>query len=787
MACNPRPIRGTSGPDSAPQKGHQFSRAHPPVVPAAGGLAGPASSRQRKGMVHMTEPAGPQSGGAVPMSEPAIVEVTRTGIVTSWNPGAVRLYGYREEEIVGCGADVLRPADRRAEQADILRRVTAAGRSERYEADMARKDGTMVTVSLTVAPIVGPAGDVVGVRAVSWEVGRQQAGQAQVAATIDSERRVARHAQERTDAQRRDARDAHDLLDVNAGTQRRYARDAQDRFDVNAGTQRRYARDAQDHAEATQDIERRDAEDLFDARRDGERREAPGKRQRQAGATIDSERRDARHVQERTDTQRRDARDAQDLINVNADAQRRDARDAQERIDVRADTQRRDARDAQDQAEAAQDSERRAAQDLFDARRDGERREALEQNEGLHAKVRQIQRMDSLGQLAGGVAHDFNNLLTIILSYATFVSRRLAEAAESGVDGSWDEASADMAHIQHAVERSAALTRQLLTFASREAIRPLALDLNEVIANVEELLRRAIGEHIELATSLADGLWPVLADAGKLEQVLVNLAVNARDAMPDGGTLTISTENITTQDITTGANPAGADPKTPRERQVQLRVGDTGTGMTADVIEHVFEPFFTTKAAGRGTGLGLATVYGILTQADASIQISSLPGMGTTFTIMLPVTDEAAATAAEPARFDWEPHGETILVVEDDDELREATKRIFATAGYHVIAAASGPEAIEIARNHDGPIDLLVTDIVMPHMLGAEAAKRIRAIKPGAAVLYMSGYAWPVQASQGRLDPDVVLVEKPFSGADLLAQAGHALSGHNPALSPNGG
>jgi hypothetical protein len=734
-------------------------------------------------MMHMTERAGQESRAAVPMSEPAIVELTRSGIVTGWSPGAALLYGYQEKEIVGRGADVLQPADRQAEQEDVLRRVTAGGRSERYEADMVRKDGTVVRVSWTVAPIVGPAGDVAGVRAVSWEVSGQRAGQDQVAATIDSERREARHAQERTDAQRRDARDAHDLLDVNAGTQRRYARDAQDRFDVNVGTQRRYARDAQDHAEATQDIERQDAEDLYDARRDGERRGAPGKRQRQAGATIDSERRHARHVQERTDTQRRDARDAQDLINVNADTQRRYARDAQERIDVRADSQRRDARDAQDQAEAAQDSERRAAQDLFDARRDGERREALEQNEGLHAKVREIQRMDSLGQLAGGVAHDFNNLLTIILSYATFVSLRIAAAAESGVDGSWDEARADMAQVRQAVERSAALTRQLLTFASRETIRPLALDLNEVIANVEELLRRAIGEHIELATSLADGLWPVLADAGKLEQVLVNLAVNARDAMPDGGTLTISTENITAQDITTGANPAGADPKTPQERQVQLRVGDTGTGMTADVIEHVFEPFFTTKAAGRGTGLGLATVYGILTQADASIQISSLPGMGTTFTIMLPVTDEAAASAAEPAHFDWEPHGETILVVEDEDELREATKRIFAAAGYHVLAAASGPEAIEIARNHDGPIHLLVTDIVMPHMLGAEAAKRIRAIKPGAAVLYISGYTRPVHASQGRLDPGVVLVEKPFSDADLLVQAGQALSAHNPVWS----
>jgi PAS domain S-box-containing protein len=628
----------------------------------------------------MTEPAGRESDAAVTTPEHAIIDMTQTGIVTSWNPAAALLYGYLEEEIVGRGADVLCPAGRRAEEAAVLRRVTAGGWTERYEADRVCKDSTVVTVWVTTAPIISRAGAVVGVSAVSWKVGGQQAVQDQAGGTIDSERRDARHAQERTDAQRRGARDAH----------------------------------------------------------------------------------------ERTDVQ--------------ADTQRRDARHAQERIDVQAGAQRRDARDAQDQAEAAQDSERRDAQDFFDARRDGERREALEQNEALHAQVRQIQRMDSLGQLAGGVAHDFNNLLAVILSYATFVSRRLAVAAESGGDGQWDQARADMAHIQQAVERAAALTRQLLAFASREAIRPLALDLNEVIAGVEELLRRAVGAHIELTTSLADGLQPILADAGKLEQVLVNLAVNARDAMPDGGMLTIATENITT-----AANSVGEDPGADQERRVLLRVSDTGTGMTADVIEHAFEPFFTTKVASRGTGLGLATVYGILTQAGADIQISSQPGAGTTFTVVLPVTDEAAAPAGEPAPSFWEPRGETVLVVEDEDELREVTRRIFADAGYRVIAAASGPEALEIARNHDGPIHLLVTDIVMPQMLGTEVALRMRAIKPDAGVLYMSGYAWPLLAAKGRLDHDAVLVEKPFSDTALLVKAGQALSGCNREVSTSQG
>ena len=722
--------------------------------------------------MHMTEPAGQKAGAAVLTSDHAIIDMTKTGVVTSWNPAAVLLYGYLEEEIVSRSSDVLCPAARRAEEADILHRVTAGGRTEHYEADRVCKDGTVVTVSVTMAPIISPVGAVVGVSAVSWKASGQQAAQDQVEGTIDSERRDAREIQERTDTQRRDARDAQERTDVQADTQRQDARDAQERIDVQAGSQRRDARDTQDQTEAAQDSERRDAQDLFDVRRDSERRETQD--QDQDEAATETGRRDA---QERTDTQRRGARDAQERTDVQADTQRQDARDAQERIDVQAGSQRRDARDTQDQTEAAQDSERRDAQDLFDARRDSERREALAQNKGLHAQVQQIQRMESLGQLAGGVAHDFNNLLAIILSYVTFVSHRIAEAAESGGDQSWDQARADVVHVQQAVERAAALSRQLLAFASREAIRPLALNLNEVIADVEELLRRAIGEHITLTTSLADGLWPILADAGKLEQVLVNLAVNARDAMPAGGTLTIATENITT-----AADSARGDPDAHQEHHVQLQVSDTGTGMTADVIERAFEPFFTTKEATRGTGLGLATVYGILIQAGAHIQISSQPGNGTTFTIVLPVTDEAAAPARKPAPSSWEPHGETILLVEDDSDLREATGRIFAAAGYHVIAAASGPGALETARNHHGPIDLLVTDIVMPHMLGTEVAEIMRVIKPGAAELYMSGYAWPAHAPQTRLRPDVILVEKPFSDADLLAKAGQALADRNQAL-----
>jgi len=391
----------------------------------------------------------------------------------------------------------------------------------------------------------------------------------------------------------------------------------------------------------------------------------------------------------------------------------------------------------------------------------------------LEDQLIEAQRLESLGQLAAGVAHDFNNLLAVILNYVSFVSEEITAATEPAVAQYLESASADLAQVKKAAERAAELTHQLLVFARREVVRPRVLNLDSVVAAVEEMLRRTLGEHIEFVIKLAGDLWPVLADSGQLERVLVNLAVNARDAMPDGGTLTIDTANVIT-DADTIAGVPGAPPG----RTVRLRVSDTGTGMPADVAQHIFEPFFTTKPKGDGTGLGLATVYGIVSQAGGTIHISSEPGAGTTFSIVLPVTTEAAAVIAEPAPYQRVAKGETVLVVEDEAALREVASRILARAGYRVITAASGPEAIEIARGHHAAIHLLVTDVVMPQMLGKEVAKRIKAIVPGIDVLFMSGYARPVLAAQGRLDPGVALVQKPFSEADLLAMAGQVLDGH---------
>ena len=315
------------------------------------------------------------------------------------------------------------------------------------------------------------------------------------------------------------------------------------------------------------------------------------------------------------------------------------------------------------------------------------------QQEKSQEQLAQAQRLESLGQLAGGVAHDFNNLLAVILNYTAFAAEELTAVTESDWAERCEAARGDLEQISRAGQRAAGLTRQLLAFARREVVQPRVLDLDTVITAVEEMLRRTLGEHVELVTSLAGDLQPVLADPGQLEQVLVNLAVNARDAMPGGGTLTMDTSNITVD-----AESIAGGSKAPPGQNVRLRVSDTGTGMPPDVIEHAFEPFFTTKKDGGGTGLGLATVYGILTQADGHIHIYSDPGGGTTFSIMLPATSQAATPKAAEMAYQRTPRGETVLVVEDEAALREVTRRILARNGYRVITAASGPE--EIGRAH---------------------------------------------------------------------------------------
>jgi two-component system cell cycle sensor histidine kinase/response regulator CckA len=385
---------------------------------------------------------------------------------------------------------------------------------------------------------------------------------------------------------------------------------------------------------------------------------------------------------------------------------------------------------------------------------EAERRRLREETDRqkLEARMQQAQRLESLGQLAGGIAHDFNNLLAVILNYAAFI---IEDAAGS-------PPAADAEQIARAARRGSDLTHQLLAFARREVIRPRPLDLNAVVTEVHQMLDRSLGEHIDLTVRTTDALPAVMADPGQMEQVLVNLAVNARDAMPTGGRLTIETAEVRV-DAEHSAARAGLSPG----RYLRLRVSDSGTGMPKEVIDKAFEPFFTTKPSGQGTGLGLATVYGIITQAGGTVQIYSEPGIGTTFTILLPVTDvQAQEVVPEETDERLAGHGATVLVVEDEDALREVTSRILVRGGYTVLTADGGEAALRIAA--DNSIDVLLTDVVMPGMLGKDLADAVTTRYPRTKVLFMSGYAQPVLTDHGTLAADVHLLEKPFTSAELM-------------------
>ena len=374
----------------------------------------------------------------------------------------------------------------------------------------------------------------------------------------------------------------------------------------------------------------------------------------------------------------------------------------------------------------------------------------------LENQLRQAQKMEAVGQLAGGIAHDFNNLLTVILGYSGVVLNKLT--ADHPL-------CPEVQEIQKAGERAAALTGQLLAFSRMQVLLPQLLDLNEVVRHVYKMLRRLIREDIDLRTVCAPATGRVKADQGQLEQVLMNLAVNARDAMPDGGVLTIGTRNAE-------VGAAYAREHIPMEpgSYVKLSVSDTGTGMDAKTKARVFEPFFTTKEKGKGTGLGLATVYGIVKQSGGFIWVSSEPGHGTSFEIYLPRVDEGAVHAAgrhAPQAREGVGGTETLLLLEDEEGVRRLAREVLKEHGYTVLEASGWQSAISHTERHGGPIHLLLTDVVMPEMGGPEVASRLSALRPGIKVLYMSGYTNYAVFHRGLLDAGVAFLQKPFSPNEL--------------------
>jgi signal transduction histidine kinase/ActR/RegA family two-component response regulator len=374
----------------------------------------------------------------------------------------------------------------------------------------------------------------------------------------------------------------------------------------------------------------------------------------------------------------------------------------------------------------------------------------------LEEKLLQSQKMEAIGSLAGGVAHDFNNLLCVILNSTGFAIHQLPKE---------DPIVEDLVDVMNAADHATALTRQLLAFSRKQVVQPVSLNINTVASGLEPMLRRILGEDIEFTQTLSPGLGPVRADQGQIQQVLLNLVVNAREAMPKGGKLTIETANLEIdgdmETLRSGATPGS---------YVELSVSDTGLGMDEQTKARIFEPFFTTKGLGKGTGLGLATVYGIVKQSGGNIAVSSAPGQGTSFKIQFP---REHAKLASPTQVTAETSTKltsgtgTILVAEDEAALRQVVQRILRTAGYTVLTAANGEEALVASAEYTGTIRLLLTDVVMPKMGGRELAERLATSRPDMITVFMSGYAGNALHSQGGLAEGTHFISKPFSASEL--------------------
>jgi signal transduction histidine kinase/ActR/RegA family two-component response regulator len=395
-----------------------------------------------------------------------------------------------------------------------------------------------------------------------------------------------------------------------------------------------------------------------------------------------------------------------------------------------------------------------------------ERKQVEAERVKLEAQLRQAQKMESVGLLAGGVAHDFNNKLAIILGYTEMILTKVAPT---------EPFFADLQEIQKAAEHSADLTRQLLAFARKQVVMPRILDINDTIEGMLRMLRRLIGEDIDLVWQPAAGLWPVKIDPSQIDQILANLCVNGRDAIGGIGRLTIETANCSLNTAFCESH-IGSVPG----EYVLLTVGDNGCGMDRETLTRIFEPFFTTKAFGEGTGLGLATVYGVVKQNHGFIDVDSRPDSGTTFSIYLPryrsmaapVLQEAGVKPAEGGR-------ETILLVEDEEAVLKMTSRMLQGLGYAVLAANSPGEAIGLAKVHAGVIHLLMTDVIMPEMNGRDLAEHLLSFMPQLKCLLMSGYTADIISRQGKLDPGLYFIEKPFTKKELAAKLRTALAGND--------
>lgn len=615
----------------------------------------------------------------VESSDDAIIAATLQGVITDWNAGAERMFGFTRDEMIGKPVALITPAELSNEPLECQAKLLEGASGVRIESERIRKDGKRIQVAIAVSPIVNQDGQMVGGSAI--------------------------------------------LRDI---TDRKYMEDALRRSEAS-------------HRSLVQNA----PFGILKATLGGRILQANPALVRMLGYACEEE---VLNLDMANDVYRRPAeretamawmRTRDSAEGIELDFRRKQGSTFTARCDVHI------VRDAQGQPEFLESF----IEDVTE-RRD------------LEVQLRQRQKMEAIGLLAGGVAHDFNNLLGVISGYAELVGEESAPGTRT---------FASVEQIRKAADRAAALTRQLLAFSRQQVLETKILDINFIVEEMSKMLPRLLGEDIELQSRLSPGIGAVKADQGQIEQVIMNLAVNARDAMPGGGRLVISTEQIL-MDSELALKRAPMMPGS----YVLLSVSDTGTGMDKQTQAHIFEPFFTTKERGRGTGLGLATVYGFVKQIGGYVWVESAPGDGSTFSIYLPVTEETLRKGAPlPAAAASGRGTGTILLVEDEESLRVLTRSILEQNGYTVLAAGNGAEAVEVAQAAGRPIDVLLTDMVMPGMNGRAVAERVSRLYPEIKVVYMSGYTGFSSRESASLN--AVIIAKPFARAVLLQKMREAL------------
>jgi PAS domain S-box-containing protein len=614
----------------------------------------------------------------VTCSDDAIIGKTLEGIITSWNAGAERMYGYSAKEAIGMPVSMLVPVGRPDEIPEVLEQLKRGEIIDHFETARVRKDGKEIRIEITVSPIRDAMERIVGASTIARDISerkRREYDRSLLSAIVES---------------------SHDAI-ISLTFEAKI-------LTWNHGAERIFGYSA--HEAIGRSI-------LFLSSPD-----------RPVEGPAFLERIERANIVENFET----IRVKKDGTQIHVAITLSPIKDVDGQV-VGVSSIFRDV------------SENKCLEDMF----------------------RQAQKMEAVGQLAGGVAHDFNNLLGVILGYTGLMLDRLSPD---------DPERKNIEQIEKAGDRAALLTRQLLAFSRKQVLQPKVFDLNTVVTGMEKLLQRLIGEHIELLVVIDPSLGRVKADSGQIEQIIMNLVVNARDAMPTGGKLTIETSNVELDE-----DYAAQHDSTLPGPHVMLAVTDTGCGMDSKTQERIFEPFFTTKEFGKGTGLGLSTVYGVVKQSGGSVWVYSEPGIGTTFKIYFPCALSPLGIEPPTKTVEGIGTGQTILLVEDDTALLQAMRLSLEKAGYAILAAQSPAEAMRIAESHLGPIHLMVTDVIMPGMSGPQLATGLSVLRPEMKVLYISGYTDEIITHHGVLEPGLSFLQKPFSPTTLARKVGEVLVG----------